>query len=334
MMMDQEDRFVRLSQWLREDLGIVFSKLVPASSDASFRRYFRLMTNDGPYVVMDAPPGREDSRPFIEIAKTLKRYGLHVPEVFASDLDNGFLLLTDMGETDYLSMLNSDNADRMYKSAIDSLITMQSAGSSQGLILPKYDQDLLLSEMALFRDWLLQKHLAVHLTDSESRDLEITFNLLIKNALEQPQVLVHRDYHSRNLMLSEESGPGILDFQDALIGPISYDLVSLLRDCYISWPQNRQEDWVEYYCQNAVEQQLIAENEIIRFIKWFNLMGVQRHLKASGIFARLYHRDGKSGYLNDIPRTLTYITVVADQYPELKPLSDLLERRVLPRLAA
>ena len=328
-----DKRFLAMSDWLRKDLGKSFSRLVPASADASFRRYFRLISEGKRYIIMDAPPDREDSRPFVEVAKSLRGFGLNVPHVYEQNLEKGFLLLSDLGEKDYLKVLNEGNADSLYADAIDALLKMQQSGNENDLLVPAYDQTLLMSEMMLFHDWLLVEHLQLQITDAEKSMLSNTFDLLTDNALAQPQVFVHRDYHSRNLMVCDNQTPGVLDFQDAVIGAISYDLVSLLRDCYVVWPREKVLKWQEHYCRGAHERGLLSTEQLKQFPRWFDLMGVQRHLKASGIFARLHHRDGKGGYLADIPRTLNYIAEVTKEYEELKSLSDFVCQRVLTKLA-
>ena len=281
---------------------------------------------------MDAPPAKEDCRPFVRIAETMAIIGLNVPTVFQHDINNGFLLLTDFGSRCYLDVLNEHNAESMYAEALDALLVLQH-GDIAGAALPDFDADLLMSEMALFRDWLLDTHLRLSLSLPEQAALQRCFDYLSASALEQPQVWVHRDYHSRNLMVTGERNPGIIDFQDAVVGPITYDLVSLLRDCYIVWPQSRVAEWVARYYERLRSSELLsAEVELAQFMRWFDLMGIQRHLKAAGIFARLHHRDGKANYLNDIPRTLAYVEQVAPHYPEFDFLYRLIEQRVLPAL--
>ncbi|MBL1292914.1 MAG: phosphotransferase [Thiotrichales bacterium] len=321
-----------MSDWLRNDLQLVISRIVPASADASFRRYFRIVVDGNTFIVMDSPPDKEDCLPFVEIAEALYGMGLNVPRIEQKNLDDGFLLLSDLGEHSYLSLLSQETADQLYRDAIDALIKMQCATKDNVLPLPLYDRSLLLDEMALFRDWLLGRHLGLSLDEEDESMLESVFELLVDNVLTQPQVLVHRDYHSRNLMVCG-SNPGILDFQDAVIGPISYDLVSLLRDCYVAWPQAQQKQWVDYYCDSAQQQGLLTQDQVQQFGRWFDLMGVQRHLKAAGIFARLYHRDGKDGYLADIPLTLNYICDVSKSYSELSGLAKLIQQRVLAPLS-
>ncbi|MEW8194340.1 MAG: phosphotransferase [Candidatus Thiodiazotropha sp.] len=304
----------------------------PASNDASFRRYFRLNENGRSYIAMDAPPDREDSRPFVKVAEALESIGLNVPHIYARDLKQGFMLLEDLGTELYLDKLTLESADRLYGDALGALATLQACGPRDGL--PNYDRALLMREMALFRDWLLLQELSLSLTHEEHSMLERVFELLANNALQQPQVCVHRDYHSRNLMVTARHNPGILDFQDAVIGPVTYDLVSLLRDCYVSWPDGRVRDWAMGYCELAVQSGILRTEHEARFLTWFDLMGVQRHLKASGIFARLYRRDGKPDYLKEIPRTLGYITQLKTESTPLRELGDFIQARVLPILKA
>ncbi|MFO7593279.1 MAG: phosphotransferase [Pseudomonadota bacterium] len=324
------ERLEQLNHWLSNTLGLPPYDLAPASSDASFRRYFRIRFDGESRIVMDAPPEKEDSGPFVRIGRQLRDIGLNVPEIMAEDLARGFLLLSDLGSQQYLDVLDGRNVERLYGDAMEALATLQARGPGQG-ILPPYDRELLWREMELFREWYLGGHLGLALEQAEQKVLDETFNLLVGNALEQPQVSVHRDYHSRNLMVSEHN-PGILDFQDAVHGPITYDLASLLRDCYIAWPREQVEAWVSSYHDIAVDQGILRRREEERFLRWFDLMGVQRHLKATGIFARLNHRDGKPGYLNDIPRTLGYVVAVCERYPELSAFKHLLEERVVPHL--
>ena len=325
------DRLEQIHAWLRNGQGMDAYTLAPASEDASFRRYYRIDTGAGSRILMDAPPGKEDCRPFLDINRRLARAGVNVPAIHASDTELGFILMDDFGSALYLDRLTEGNAAGLYADAIDALVRMQRATDVGGL--PLYDERLLLSEMRLFRDWLVERHLRISL----DREAESLFNLasetLIANALEQPQIFVHRDYHSRNLMHTEEGNPGVLDFQDAVYGPISYDLVSLLKDCYIQWPGERIRAWVSDY-RRKIAPAFAADVGEERFLRWFDLMGAQRHLKASGIFARLWHRDGKAGFLRDIPRTLSYIVDLREHYPELAWLGDFIDERVLPALAA
>jgi aminoglycoside/choline kinase family phosphotransferase len=307
-------------------------RIEPASGDASFRRYFRVFPATGEsLIVMDAPPDKEDCRPFVDVSARLETAGVHVPHIHAQDLKQGFLLLEDLGDRLYLGALTPQTADALYGEAIAALVRIQ-RGRSAGL--PRYDKDLLLREMALFPEWLLGVHLGLSLSPAERDLLDQAFALLVDNALEQPQVLVHRDYHSRNLLVCGRHGPGVIDFQDAVLGPLSYDLVSLLRDCYIRWPRERVMDWVERYASQARRAGVLEAEAVGHLPTWFDRMGIQRHLKAAGIFARLMHRDGKPGYLGDIPRTLEYIIEVAGDDPQLSGLAELIARRVLPGVRA
>lgn len=337
-MKPQNDlRLPLIHDWLAQTLGHQDFTLAPASADASFRRYFRVSYHDQQCIVMDAPPEQEDCRPFIAISALFSELGLNVPRVLAQDLTQGLLLLSDLGERLYLAELDEKTADALYGDAISALIKLQSASTEvrEVAALPPYDRKLLLREMNLFRDWYLQRHLGLSLSQSEQASLDTVFDFLAEAALAQPQVIVHRDYHSRNLMHGDPgsafSNPGILDFQDAVIGASSYDLVSLLRDCYIVWPPERVQGWVEeYFNQAQVAGILPTRVSLAQFMRGFDLMGIQRHLKASGIFARLNHRDHKPAYLNDIPRTLDYIRRVGASYPELNDLLQLLTRLPTP----
>ncbi len=305
-------------------------ELKPASGDASFRRYFRIELADGTTrIVMDAPPPMEDCRPFVRICRAFEEVGLHVPHIFAQDLDQGFLLLSDLGSQLYLDALSPKTVDRLYGDALGALVVIQACGPLEGL--PPYDRSLLLQEMELFREWLARRHLGLGLSGEEERMLDGVFDLLAANALEQPRVCVHRDYHSRNLMVTTPCNPGILDFQDAVVGPVTYDLVSLLKDCYIRWPREQVHQWAMNYFLLAQQSGVLQGEHEKDFLRWFDLMGVQRHLKAAGIFARLNRRDGKPGYLKDIPRTLGYIVELAPHYPELEELGAFIEQRVLSK---
>ena len=319
------EREEKLLAWLHAKTGEKH-ELVPASSDASFRRYFRIHTDGTTRVVMDAPPPEEDCRPFVHVANLLHVAGMNAPEIIESDLEEGFLLLSDLGNTTYLDALNDESVDRLYADALAALAQLQACIEPASAGLPSYDSELLNFELSLFKDWHLEKHLGMSLSSEQEIILANTNKLLIESALAQTQVCVHRDYHSRNLMLTEKHNPGVLDFQDAVIGPVTYDLVSLLRDCYISWPRERVEEWVKNYYKIVVEAGVVNEEHVneAQFLRDFDLMGVQRHLKAIGIFARLLHRDGKDGYINDIPRTMAYVKDVASRYSELSEFSGFL----------
>jgi aminoglycoside/choline kinase family phosphotransferase len=325
-----DERLFALDDWLRRQPGLPPFSMVPASGDASFRRYFRVVRADGSCIAMDAPPPNEDCRPFVRMSRILRELGLNAPEVRAADLDRGFLLLDDLGDRHYLDALDEDSVERLYGDALAALVVIQSCGPRAGL--PPYDRSLLLREMGLFPQWLLRGLLDLELSAAEQAMLERAFTLLANSALEQPRVCVHRDYHARNLLVTAAPSPGILDFQDALVGPVTYDLVSLLRDCYVAWPSDRVRNWALGYRELALQSGVASAPDEDQFLRWFDLMGVQRHLKASGIFARLQLRDGKSGYLADIPRTLGYVVELAPEYPELRGLVELIGERVLPGL--
>lgn len=323
-----DERLESLKHWLKHDVGLAEFDIIPASSDASFRRYFRVKHGDKSRIVMDAPPVKEDCRPYVMVAHAFSAIGLNVPRIFQADLKQGFLLLSDLGVNSYLDMLDEANVDQLYGDALDALLLLQSHKDLQTGYFPSYDRTLLMNEMSLFHDWYLQGHLGLTLGPGHINVLDKAYDILIASALEQPCVWVHRDYHSRNLMVVERNNPGILDFQDAVIGPVTYDLVSLLRDCYIRWPIQRVQAWVDEYYLRLKENKVIGNIDSARFRRWFDLMGVQRHLKAIGIFSRLNIRDGKPGYLKDIPRTLAYVTEVSACYPELEGLSRLLEELI------
>jgi len=305
----------------------------PASSDASFRRYFRIERGADSYIAMDAPPPQEDCRPFVTIAGYLESMGLSCPRILGADFEHGFVLMTDLGSTQYLAALEQDpdRADALYTDAINALILVQENGEAYQQKLPDYDDDFIAFELSIFRDWLCSRHLGIEFSVGDEGRWQDCCALLIANARHQKKVFMHRDYHSRNLMVTSEHNPGILDFQDAVEGPLTYDVVSLLKDCYIKWPQDKISRWaLEYYDRlGAMSKDGLSAD---RFLQNFDLMGVQRHLKAAGIFARLYHRDGKPAYLNDIPRTLAYISDASLQYPQLEFLPDLLDRRIIPAL--
>ena len=284
---------------------------------------------------MDAPPENEDCLPFLRVAGYLESMQLNAPRVLEANLDKGFLLLSDLGSRPYLAELkeNPDSAPRLYDDAINALLRMQTRGAAFQSHLPPYGETLLRFELSLFHDWLCCKHLGIAFTYEQEERWRFLSDLLVANALDQPQVFVHRDYHSRNLMVTDEDNPGILDFQDAVEGPLTYDLVSLLKDCYVKWPAERVWHWaMDFY--SGLAPGLCESVSEAQFRRYFELMGVQRHLKAAGIFARLNHRDGKPVYLGDIPRTLSYITDLAPRYDELADLAELIEARVLPGMNA
>jgi len=331
--MNSDERLGQLTAWVSQFDGFADARPTRASADASFRRYFRV-PGDVSYILMDAPPPQEDCRPFVIIAGYLEQMGLNAPRVLQADLERGFLLLTDLGSVPYLDALESapESADSLYDDALDALLLMQSKGTSCQALLPAYDVELLRFELSLFHDWLCRKHLDIQFSAADSKHWDDCCEVLVANALEQERVFVHRDYHSRNLMVTENSNPGILDFQDAVEGPLTYDLVSLLKDCYIKCPATEINRRAMYFFERLKAEQK-AGLTLKTFLRRFDLMGVQRHLKAAGIFARLLLRDGKPDYLKDVPRTLSYIVDTAPQYAELRFLEDLIGTRVLPRLA-
>ncbi len=321
-----DPRLAALSHWLTQlpDAHVRVESLRPASADASFRRYFRVDTVDGgTAIVMDAPPPHEDVRPFIDVATLFAATGVTVPTVLASDSEQGFLLLSDLGNTTYLHQLAPDTAHALYLDAIDALVLLQV--HSQPAKLPVYDRALLHRELMLFPDWYINKHLGVTLTAPQQAELNGVFDALLANNLAQPQVYVHRDYHSRNLMVQAKGNPGILDFQDAVYGPITYDLVSLLRDAYVEWDEEIVLDWAIRYWERARRAGLPVNPDIDAFYRDFEFMGLQRHLKVLGIFARLYHRDGKDAYLKDLPLVMQYTRKAAGRYKVLSPLIRLLD---------
>jgi hypothetical protein len=304
--------------------------ITPASADASFRRYFRLTWPDGSTrILMDAPPDKEDCKPFIRVAGLLARAGLAAPRVLDQDLDNGFLVLTDLGRIGYLDALNADLAiaDLLIRPVLDVLVTWQL--SSTAATLPPYDATLLRRELDLFPEWFVGRHLGVQLDDSEKSMLDRTFKFLINSALNQPKVFVHRDFMPRNLMVVESEArltPGIIDFQDAVYGPITYDVVSLFRDAFISWDEEQEIDWVVRYWEKARAAGLPVRADFGDFWRDYELMGLQRHLKVLGIFCRLNYRDGKGKYLEDLPRFMNYARKTAGRYLALKPLLELLDK--------
>jgi N-acetylmuramate 1-kinase len=326
-------RLDALSRWLASVLPAPAVGLAPASEDASFRRYFRVTLERSvavpdrsqrvtTLIAMDAPPPHEDCRPFVRIAELLINAGVHAPAVLASDLEHGFLLLTDLGTRTYLDALNASTAPALYAEACAALVRWQRA-SREG-VLPPYDRSLLKRELDLFPDWYVAKHLGIVLSPAQKATLDAAFAKILDHNLAQPAVFVHRDYHSRNLMVSEPN-PGVLDFQDAVFGPITYDLVSLLRDAYIDWDEEHQIDWSARYWQSARSDGLPVRADFADFWRDFEWMGVQRQLKVLGIFARLWHRDGKDGYLKEMPRVMGYLRGACARYRELAPLLKLLD---------
>ncbi len=331
------ERRLQIESWLRElHPGCAFT-LAPASADASFRRYFRVSFADGAntgaaksLIVMDAPPDNEDCRPWLHVQQLFEAAGVHVPHVLAQDLERGFLLLSDLGNTTYLAALSAQQdipaARRLYGDAIDALIRIQLA--SKPGALPEYDRALLQRELLLFPDWYVSRHLGATLSDVQREVMNHAFERILAVNLAEPRVFVHRDYHSRNLMLLDGAGannPGIIDFQDAVYGPISYDLVSLFKDAYIEWDEELTLDWLIHYWEKARKAGLPVRADFGGFHRDYEWMGVQRHIKVLGIFARLYHRDGKDGYLKDMPLVASYLRKAANRYRELGPFLKLLD---------
>ncbi len=324
-MPKHDTRRQQLTDWVHQDWP--GASVEVASADASFRRYFRIRQDGKTRIAMDAPPEHEDCTPFIDVTRRLRDAGVHAPDIIRQDLAQGFLLLEDFGSTPYLNVLDEQRADQLYADALAMLIRIQQA-DTQGL--PEYNDALLQQEMQLMPEWFLQKHLGITATAQQQKTINRTFAVISAAVQQQPQVFVHRDYHSRNLMLTENNNPGVIDYQDAVLGPITYDLVSLLRDCYISWPADKLKSWALDFKQQAEAAGLMDAVPEATFIQWFDYMGLQRHIKVLGIFARLNHRDGKSSYLDDLPLTLHYVMQVAKKYPLTRPLAELFNSWQIP----
>ena len=322
-------RLNTLHNWLKAlqpSWQLDLDTLAPASADASFRRYFRIESQNpdfGTLIIMDAPPQHEPLDAFIQVELLLSEAGLNVPKILEQNVSEGFLLLNDLGNATYLADLNDQTANHLYQDATHALIQMQLA--SKPNVLPNYDEALLQRELDLFPEWYLKKHLNIQLTNLQQEQINTSFELIIANNLAQAKVYVHRDYHSRNLMVTAINNPGVLDFQDAVYGPITYDASSLWRDAYIAWPEERVIDWVIKFWEQGRKAGLPMTEDFGQFYRDFEWMGLQRHLKVLGIFARLFHRDGKNGYLKDIPLVLEYAIATANRYIELKPLARILE---------
>ncbi len=349
--MSQDLRLEKLTDWIHQETPNATIEV--ASADASFRRYFRVSNNDSDKytstIAMDAPPEQEDCTPFIDVTKRLRNAGVHAPEIIQQDLKQGFLLLEDFGNTPYLDVLNDQTADQLYRDALNALLKIQAANTDD---LPEYDEAFLQQEMQLMPEWFLNTHLKITPSTEQQKIIDRTLAVITASVLQQPQVFVHRDYHSRNLMflgdisplentqnIEKEGGwslktaknnPGIIDYQDSILGPITYDLVSLLRDCYIRWPNEKIAKWVLDFKKQAEDAGLMHKVPDTTFIQWFDYMGLQRHIKVLGIFARLNHRDGKTNYLDDLPLTLHYVMEVANKYPLTRPLVDLFNEWSIP----
>lgn len=322
-----------LQAWLSVVAPSEVRSCEPISGDASFRRYYRVRCADLNAIAVDAPPATENNQAFAAVDECFLKHGVTVPKIYKIDLKQGFMLISDLGNQDLLSTLNEENADALYKSAMDTLLKIQVCHDFSDWQLPDYDRALLLEELQLFRTWYLGRHRSIKLDKDDEATLDQVFDLLIENALKQPQVCVHRDYHSRNLMVLPEANPsapglGVLDFQDAVRGAITYDLASLLKDCYIAWPRERIVHWVrDFFDLCQVNNRLSADFET--FLKWFDWIGVQRHLKVLGIFSRLKHRDGKSRYMEDFPRVHAYLYEMCACYSELRPIRHFLKPQTL-----
>lgn len=328
-----DERLELLRHWLAAVLPGRALRLAPASADASFRRYFRVWDGPRTWVVMDAPPANEDVRPFVRVARALAAAGLSVPQIEEADEESGFLLLSDLGETHYLAALRAGrSAGDLYPSAAAALCRMQTTVALRDG-LDAYDAPFMAREVGLFPTWFLARHLEVEPSASLLSLLERALRVLTDAAAAQPQVFVHRDYHSRNLMVVPEAGPGIIDFQDAILGPVTYDLASIYKDCYVRWPRSTVLRWVEDYRSLAIAAGLVLPSGA-EFVRWFDLVGLQRHLKVLGIFARLWYRDGKRAYLADLPLVLEYVRETTAMYAELAELDEFVESEVLPRFAA
>jgi len=325
-----DSRLADLTRWVCEDLGFAGSRIEPASADASFRRYFRVTRGADTYIVMDAPPEKENLGPFLRVATMLLELGLNVPMALAKDPGRGFLLLSDLGTRQYLDALDASAVDGLYADALGALCVMQTADEGMARDLPPYNHALLMREMELMPEWFLSRHLGLQVSAAERGMLDRLFETLAQSALSQPAAFVHRDYHSRNLLVTADNNPGILDFQDAVWGPVTYDLVSLLKDCYVAWPAPQVRTWALEYREQLLAKGFPLSLGECEFIRGFDLVGLQRHIKVLGIFARLYYRDGKSQYLKDLPRVLRYTRDAAADYPETAPFAEFLARRVDP----
>jgi aminoglycoside/choline kinase family phosphotransferase len=317
-----DDRFRALDAWLRARLSGAPFRIERASTDASFRRYFRVFLDDRTLIAMDAPPAREDSRPFVKVAGLLREAGLNAPIILEADIEQGFLLVTDLGTRSYLDALQEGDPRPLFADAATALVHWQAA--SKPGVLPEYDEALLRRELALFPDWYVGRHLGVELTQAQRESLEGVFRVVLARNLAEPRVYVHRDFMPRNLMVASPN-PGILDFQDAVHGPISYDIACLYRDAFLSWDEETVLDGTIRYWQKAREAKLPVRADFADFWRDVEWMGLQRHLKVLGIFARLAHRDGKAGYVEDTPRFLGYVRHAVSRYDELAPLGRLLD---------
>ena len=325
---------LELNNWLNQHFSTGAIKLNSLTGDAGFRVYYRFHCNGQSFIAVDAPPDKSNNDAFIKIQQALGKQGINVPQIIAMDRAAGFFCLSDFGDVLFAETVDSDNMIERYRKVIDLLPVISSITFEDKESLPIYDRDFIEMELAIFQEWLLDEHLGIKLNKVELQQLSHCFELLIDSALSQPQVVMHRDYHSRNIMMLADNKLGIIDFQDAVQGPITYDVVSLLRDCYLRWPQYNVDVLFEYFCQTITKHYLSTSTSIDKsqWRRWFDLMGLQRHIKVAGIFSRLFHRDGKGSYLKDIPITLEYIVDVSQSYPELLFLHKLVKERVLPAI--
>ncbi len=325
--MKQDIRLEQLEQWVNTQLGEETLRLRAISNDASFRRYFRTNDQNHSFIAVDSPPDTENNQAFSQISELLTSHDVLAPRIIAIDYEKGLMLQTDLGDRLYLPELTRESSETLYTQAFATLEKMQLIPSSELANIPNYDNNALIEEMMLFKDWFLERYLSITLSPEEEQLIEHTFNQLAANALAQRQVFVHRDYHSRNLLVCQENSPGVIDFQDAVSGPVTYDLVSLLKDCYIEWPESRVKDWCKLYYNRIFDQQII-ETDFDSFYKDFELIGIQRHLKVLGIFCRLNYRDQKPAYLSDLPLTFSYLLKAVARYPELNEFYSFLIQRV------
>ncbi|MDC8015777.1 aminoglycoside phosphotransferase family protein [Tahibacter soli] len=323
MTQELSDRRAVLERFVGDTLGIDATQIEPASADASFRSYWRVATPQGSRIVMDSPPDKEPVEPWLDIGARLRAAGLHAPEVYAVDAAQGFLIIEDFGTRMYLPALSDATADALYADALEALHAMQTRVPSDGL--PRFDCERMIAEMEYLPEWFLQRHLGVLPGCHDWDEIELAFGAVANVAASQPYVFMHRDFHSRNLMLTERDSPGVIDFQGAMHGPLTYDLVSLLRDCYIAWPAERVDAWAEGYRQRLVAAG-ITDADARRFRRWFDFTGLQRHFKVLGLFCRLCYRDGKTQYLRDLPLVLDYALGIARQYDEFAGFVRLIER--------
>jgi hypothetical protein len=326
-----DPRASELYRWIKAQISLVLTDFQMISGDASFRRYFRITYNHGSLIAVDAPPKYENIPAFVAVAKGLKRSGLIVPEIVATDFEQGFMLLSDLGDEQLLNQLNPSNVDIWYQQALQDLVKLQKTQDFKDFSLPQYDRVLLMQEMNLMPQWFLQQYLSMEISTAEQKQLVKLFDRLCELALSQPQVTTHLDYHSRNLMVLPQQKLAIIDFQDAVLGAVSYDLISLIKDCYIKWPVQKVDGWMRDYHQMLIQAEVENLPEIDEFIFLADAMGLQRHIKVLGIFARLYQRDGKPQFLEDLPLTLEYIVETCERYAEFNQFGDWMKQKIMPK---